>query len=101
MDLLLVVVQILRLCAPFRQSDFASFVDFVSSLALLAVMLSLFSVFWRRLLQHYLVVAYCCEVRPLHLWELWSAGFRHSAGIHARVILDGATSSTEGAWRCA
>ena len=25
------------------------------------------------------------------LWELWCAGFRHSAGLHARVILDGAT----------
>ena len=51
-DLLPVVVQVLRLCAPFRQSGFASFIDFFSSLALLAVMLSLFSVFWRRLLQH-------------------------------------------------
>ena len=66
-DLLLVVVQVLRLCAPFRQSGVASFVDFVSSLALLAVMLSLFSVFWRRFLQHYLVVVYCSEVRLLHL----------------------------------
>ena len=26
-----------------------------------------------------------------NLWELWCAGFRHSAGLHARVILDGAT----------
>ena len=25
------------------------------------------------------------------MWELWCAGFRHSAGLHARVILDGAT----------
>ena len=25
------------------------------------------------------------------LWDLWCAGFRHSAGFHARVILDGAT----------
>ena len=25
-----------------------------------------------------------------NLWELWCAGFRHSAGLHARVILDGA-----------
>ena len=47
-DLLLVAVQVLRHCAPFRQSGFASFVDFFSSLALLAVMLSLFCVFWRR-----------------------------------------------------
>ena len=23
------------------------------------------------------------------LWALWCAGFRHSAGLHARVILDG------------
>ena len=53
-DLLLVVLQDLRLCAPFRQSGFASFVDFFSSLALLAVMLPLFSVLWRRLLQHIL-----------------------------------------------
>ena len=60
-DLLLVVVQVLRLCAPFRQSGFASFVDFVSSLALLAVMLSLYCVFWRRLLKHYFVVVYCSE----------------------------------------
>ena len=56
--LLLVVAQVLRLCAPFRQSGFASFVDFSSSLALLAVMLSLFSVFWRRFLQLHLVVVY-------------------------------------------
>ena len=41
-DLLVVVVQVLRLRAPFRQSGVASFVDFSSSLALLAVMLSLF-----------------------------------------------------------
>ena len=53
-DLLLVVVQFLRLCAPFLQSGFASFVDFYSSLALLAVMLSLFCVFRRRLLQQLL-----------------------------------------------
>ena len=33
LDILLVVVQVVRLCAPFRQSGFASFVDFVSSLA--------------------------------------------------------------------
>ena len=26
-----------------------------------------------------------------NLWELWYAGFRHSAGLHATVILDGAT----------
>ena len=25
-----------------------------------------------------------------NLWELWCAGFCHSAGLHARVILDGA-----------
>ena len=25
------------------------------------------------------------------LWELWCAGFRHSASLHARVILDDAT----------
>ena len=25
------------------------------------------------------------------MWELWCADFRHSAGLHARVILDGAT----------
>ena len=25
-----------------------------------------------------------------NLWELWRAGFRLSAGLHARVILDGA-----------
>ena len=29
--------------------------------------------------------------RRLIVWELWCAGFRHSAGRHARVILDGAT----------
>ena len=39
------VVQVLRFCVPFRQSGFASFVDFFLSLALLAVVLSLFSVF--------------------------------------------------------
>ena len=26
-----------------------------------------------------------------NLWDLLCAGFRHSAGLHARVILDGAT----------
>ena len=66
-DLLLVVVQVLRLCAPFRQSGSASVVDFFSPLALLAVVLSLFSVFWRRLLQHYFVVVYCSEVRLKYL----------------------------------
>ena len=24
------------------------------------------------------------------MWDLWSAGVRHSAGFHTRVILDGA-----------
>ena len=24
------------------------------------------------------------------MWELWCAGFLHAAGLHARVILDGA-----------
>ena len=67
LDLLLVVVQVLRLCDPFRQSCVASFVDFFSPLALVAVFLSLFSVFWRRLLQHYYVAAYCSEVRLRHL----------------------------------
>ena len=36
---LLLVVQVLRLCAPLWQSDFASFVDFFSPLALLVVVL--------------------------------------------------------------
>ena len=67
LDLLLVVVQVLRLCDPFRQSGVASFVDFFSPLALLAVVLSLFSVFWRPLLQHYFVAVYCSEVRLKHL----------------------------------
>ena len=70
---LLLVVPVLRLCAPFRQSGVASFVDFSSSLALLAVMLSLFSLFWRRLLQHYLVVVICSEVRLKHLQRHYSA----------------------------
>ena len=26
------------------------------------------------------------------MWVLWCAGFRHYASLHARVILDGATS---------
>ena len=51
----------------------ASFVDFSSSLALLAVMLSLFSVFWRRFLQLYLVVVYCSKIRLLHLQRHYSA----------------------------
>ena len=42
-DLLLVVIQVLRLCVPFRQSGFASFVDIFSPLALLAVVLSVLS----------------------------------------------------------
>ena len=36
----------------------------------------------------------------LFLWELLCAGFRHSAGFHARVILVGAACRL-GAWRCA
>ena len=71
-DLLLVVVQVLRFCVPFRQSGFASFVNFFSSLTLLAVVLSLFSVFWRRLLQHYRVAVYCSEVRLLHVQRHYS-----------------------------
>ena len=71
-DLPLVVVQVLRLCAPFRQSGFASVVDFPPPLALLAVVLSLFSVFWRRLLQHYFVVVYCSEVPLKHLQRHYS-----------------------------
>ena len=71
-DLLLVVIQVLRLCAPVRQSGVASFVDFFSPLALLAVGLSLFSVFWRRLLQHYFVVVYCSQVRLWHLQRHFS-----------------------------
>ena len=69
---LLLVVQVLRFCAPFRQSGVASFVNFFSSLALLAVILSLFPVFWRRLLQHYFVVVYCSEVDLLHLQPRFS-----------------------------
>ena len=69
-DLPLVVVQVLRLCAPLRQSGVASFVHFSSSLA---VMLSLFSVFWRRFLQLYLVVVHCSEVRLIHLRRHYSA----------------------------
>ena len=65
-DLLLVVVQVLRLCAPFRQSGFAFFVDVFSSLGPL-------SVFWRRLLQHHFVVSYCSEVRFRHLQRHYSA----------------------------
>ena len=38
-----------------------------------AVVLSLFAVFWRRLLQHYFVVAYCSEVRLMHLQRHYSA----------------------------
>ena len=30
------------------------------------------------------------KLHSLNLWELSCAGFRHSAGLHARVILDGA-----------
>ena len=71
-DLPLVVVQVLQFFAPCRQSGFASFVDFFSPLALLAVMLSLFSVFWRRFLQLYFVVVFCSEVRLLHLQRPYS-----------------------------
>ena len=45
----------------------ASFGDFFSPLALLAVVLSLFPVFLRRLLQHHFVVVYCSEIRLNHL----------------------------------
>ena len=69
-DLPLVVVHVLRLCAPLRQSGVASFVHFSSSLA---VMLSLFSVFWRRFLQLYLVLVHCSEVRLMHLRCHYSA----------------------------
>ena len=38
-----------------------------------------------------------CRVPRTHnnmhtTWELLCAGFRHSAGLHARVVLDGGTS---------
>ena len=36
------------------------------------------------------------EKRPRLLWDLLCAGFRHSAGLHARVILDGATCRLKG-----
>ena len=29
-------------------------------------------------------------VNTLRLWRMFCAGFRHSAGFHARVVLDGA-----------
>ena len=48
------------------------FLLFFSPLALVAVMLSLFSVFWRRLLQHYFVVVYCSEVRLKHIQRHYS-----------------------------
>ena len=32
------------------------------------------------------------ETVPALLGHMWCAGFRHSEGLHARVILDGATS---------
>ena len=67
-DLLLVVVQVLLLCAAFRQSGVASFVHFFSPLALLAVVLSL---------QHYFVaVLTWSEVRLRHLQCHYSA-LRH------------------------
>ena len=84
-DLLLVVVQVLRLCAPFRQSGFASFVDFFSPLALLAVVLSLFFAFWRRLLQHYFVVVYCSDVRLKHL-QRHNSALRHFVIIGSRYV---------------
>ena len=82
-DLLLVVVQVLRLCAPFRLSGFASLFDFFSPPALLAVVLSLFSVFWRRLLQHYFVVVHFSEVRLKHL-QRHNSALRHFAIIGSR-----------------
>ena len=85
-DLPLVVVQVLRLCAPFRQSGFASFVDLFSPLTLLAVVLSLFSVFWRRLLQHHFVAVHCSEVRLRHLQRRHSA-LRHFVIIGSRKVL--------------
>ena len=66
LDPLLVVVQIVRLCAQFRQSGFASFVDFVSSLASGCGAVSVLCLL-ASLLQHYFVVVYCSEVRLLHL----------------------------------
>ena len=83
LDLLLVVVQVLRLCAPSRQSAFASFVVFFSPLTLPSVVLSLFSVFWRHLLQNYIVVVDCSKVRLKHLQCHYSA-FRHFVIIGSR-----------------
>ena len=40
-------------------------------------------------------------LRAHNLWEVSWAGFRHSAGFHARVILDGAACGPGRAWRCA
>ena len=85
-DLLLFVVQVLRLCPPFRQSGFASFVDFFSPLALLAVVLFLFSVFWRRLLQHYAVVSLLLRGSP-QAPPTPLLGLRHFVIIGSRLVL--------------
>ena len=37
----------------------------------------------------HLVAHFLGRSKLLHLWELSCAGFRHSAGFHVRVILDG------------
>ena len=37
-----------------------------------------------------LIYQYLVRQKNLGGWELWCAGFRRSAGLHARVILDGA-----------
>ena len=72
-DLLLVVVQILRLCAPFRQSGGASLVDFFSPLALWLwfCLCSLSSGVASS--RHYCVVVYCSEVGLSHLQRHYSA----------------------------
>ena len=70
-DLLLVVVQDLRLCAPFRQSASASFVDFFSTLALLAVVLSVLCLLASP--PPALLCGNCCsEVRLRHLQRRFS-----------------------------
>ena len=69
-ELLLVVVQILHLCAPSRQSGFASFVDFFSPLTFWAVVLSLCSVFWRRHLQHSTVIRGSPQAPPTPLLSI-------------------------------
>ena len=41
--------------------------------------------------EHGILILALVHLDVLPVWELWCAGFRHSAGFHATLLPDGAT----------